>query len=130
MSNDPEDRPVNSGSEVSKQWMFSFRFLLHIQRLEGGLAARLKESHLHSNLGIITVLHTGTPLTGLQGLRGEEYEVGFSEDSVNQNNERNQDKEEKEGEWEIQNFPRQEKIIPRKFFPNNLEIKRICKYIS
>ena len=120
MSNDPQDRSVYSGSEVSKEGMFRTRWRQRIlpQRIEGGLTAWLEAVHL-DNLGVVSGLRT--VLTGLmQCLRGEEDEVGISEDCVNNNNERNQDEEEEEGEGEIQNFPRQEKIVPGKFFPNNL----------
>ena len=121
MSNDPQDRSVYSGSEVSKEGMFRARWRQQIlpQRVEGGLTAWLEAVHLDMNLRVVSGLRT--VLIGLvQGLRGEEDKVGISEDCVNNNNERNQDKEEKEGEGEIQNFPRQEKLIPGKFFSNNL----------
>ena len=63
---------------------------------------------------IITAIWTA--LAGLQGLRGDEENVGFSEDGVNNDNERN-DEEEQEGVGEIQNFPSQEKVVPMKVLP-------------
>ena len=74
----------------------------------------------HLNIFLQTGLRTGS--TGFQGRRGDEDDVGFSEYGVNDDNERNH-KEEEEGEREIQNFPHQEKIIPREVSSQNLEGK-------
>ena len=114
MSNDPENRPVYSGPEVSKEGVLGLR--VEVEGLEGGLAAWWNLIHL----GVAAALRAG--LTGLQGLRGDEDDVGVSEDGVNDNNEGNNEKEE-EGEGEIQNFPHQEKIVPLKVLPQNLERK-------
>ena len=89
--------------------------------LEGGLAW-LNVVHLDLNLSVAVAITFWSALVGLQGLRGDEEDVGFSEDGVNDDNER-KDEEEEEGVGEIQNFPCQEKIIPMKVFPQNLEKK-------
>ena len=108
MSDDPQNRTVYSGSEVSKEGVFGRG--VEVEWLEGSLATWWNLIHL----GVTAALRMS--LTGcLQGLRGDEDNVGISEDGVNNNNERNNEKEE-EGEGEIQNFPHQEKIVPRKLF--------------
>ena len=87
-----------------------------VEGLEGSLGAWLNVIHL----GVIAALRAGH--TGLQGLRGDEDDVGVSEDGVNNNHERNNEEEE-EGEGKIQNFPHQEKVIPREVSSQNLEGK-------
>ena len=120
MSDDPQYRSVYSGSEVSKEDIFRRRGGNPRQRVAWGLATLLIVIYLDLDHRIITAIWTA--LTGLQGLWGDEENVGFSEDGVNNDNER-KDEEEEEGVGEIQNFPCQEEIIPMKVFPQNLEMK-------
>ena len=122
MSDDPQNRSVYSDSEVSKEDILWRRVRNHFLRLERGLAAWLNVVHLNLNLSVAVAITFWSALVGLQGLRGDEEDVGFSEDGVNDDNER-KDEEEEEGVGEIQNFPCQEKIIPMKVFPQNLEMK-------